>query len=314
MPIGIRQLEWLNHNSQRAYPLTADSSRSDTSGSFTLPDDFLLSVYLPVHYGQSVVASKFFVKAVASYASGVSVTIGYDAVGGAVDVASAVFARSTHTPYQMYALGGMGDFVDSRGHIVVGSLDQLDNQPAGMFQFDIAGGRLEPDCIRPFLRGVMSLQADNGVELSPKAYGNVRLQAGRNMRITAQVEVGQDPVIVFDAISGEGLTDACVCQDAAAPIKTVNGLGPDNNGNLQLLGDDCIDIQAAGNVITLRDLCSKPCCGCEELEAITAALEAFGDKAATLEKFLTNLDARVTQMDMSVLGSKLGDKGCPSGC
>jgi hypothetical protein len=279
-----------------------------------LPDSLILALYFPVHYAQNVVGSKFFIKAVASYPSGISITLGYDAAGGAVDAASAVFSRSGHTPYSVYPLGGLGTFADSRGTIVIGDLSQLDSQSSGLFQFDLSGSRLEPDCIRPFLRGVMSLQVDNGAELSQKAYGNVRLQAGRNMRITAQLPVGADPIITFDAISGEGLVDACLCQDEALPIKTISGVGPDNNGNIQLLGDDCLEIQTGGNVITIRDLCSRPCCGCEELEAVTEALEAFGDKAATLEKFLTNLEARVTQMDMTVLGSKLNDTGCPSGC
>lgn len=314
MPIGIRQLEWLNHNSQRAYPITADSTRTDTSGAFVIPDSLLLALYLPVHYGENVSSGKFFVKAIGAYSSGISITIGYDADDGAIDVASAVIPRSTHTAGQVYALGGLGDYADSRGFVVLGDLAQLDLQPAGLFQFELAGSRLEPDCIRPYLRGVMSLQADNGVGLSSKVYGNVRLQAGRNMRITVEQAEGEDPVIVFDAIDGEGFTDVCVCQDDSPAIKSINGVQPDNNGNLQIIGNDCLLVETAGNLITLSDVCSAPCCGCAELEAITEALEAFADKAATLEMFLVNLEARVTQMDMAVLGSRIPDRGCATGC
>lgn len=310
MPIRIRQLEWLNHNAQRSYPLSADATGKDVSETFELPDDFIVSMYLPVHWGLDVVPGKFFLKSISTYPSGVSVVVGYSGESGDMNVASAVIARDSHTRNQVYTLGGIGNFVDSRGHVVIGSFDQLDLQPSGLFQFDLAGGRLEPDCIRPNIRGVMSLQAINGPEVSEKVYGNIRLQAGRNFRISTIITESADPVIVFDAIEGEGFTDACVCQEEAPAIKSISGVRPDNQGDLQIIGNDCLKVSTNGNVITIEDVCSEPCCGCRELEAITQALEAFGEKATTIENFLINLEARVTQMDMVVLGSRLGDRGC----
>jgi hypothetical protein len=314
MAIGIRQLEWLNHNSQRAYPLTASATRKDVSGSFVLPDNFLVALYLPVHWNMNVVPHKFFIRSVAAYANGVSLTVGYAAEGGTVNVASAVVARSAHTQYQVYNLGGIGEYADSRGYVVIDGFSQLDLQPAGLFQFELAGSQLEADCIRPAIRGVVSVQVDNSTGLSSKMYGNIRLQAGRNIRLTPIVEEGEDPVILIDAIDSSGFVDPCVCQDDAPPIRTINGVGPDNSGNIQIIGNECMDITTAGNVLAFEDVCSAPCCGCEELEAITQAMEALSDKAATLEMFLTNLESRVTQMDTAVLGSRVTDRGCDAEC
>jgi hypothetical protein len=251
---------------------------------------------------------------VASYATGYSVTIGYDGVEP-VDVATALIAANSHTPYQSYNVGGIGDFVDTRGSIVIGNLDNINKQPSGSFTFEYAATKLEVDAIRPHIRGVMSVQVQNGSELSQLLTGRIRFVAGNNTRVRVETEVGEDPKIYIDAIEGEGLTDTCVCAEETPAIRTLNGIPPDQNGNFQFIGNECLDIVEGDHILEFKDKCSTPCCGCEELEAVTQALEAFGERAAALESFLVNLEARVTQMDMVVLGSKLGDRSCPTaGC
>lgn len=313
MSVKLRNLEWLNHNTQRAYPVSAAATGLDSGGVFTIPNDFIVGMSLPVHCGLDVVPSQFYIKRIANYSTGFAITIGYFG-DSSVDVASALIARSTHTENQSYGLGGLGDFADSRGHIMIGSLAGIDDQPAGLFEFDLAGGLLEPEVIRPHIRGVMSIRLQNGSELSDSLYGYVRIIAGRRIRFRTTIAEGEDPIVIVDAIDGEGLIDDCLCGDSTEPIRTINGVSPDGNGNLQLVGNDCIEISSEGNGLVLTDLCSEPCCGCKELEAITSALEAFGDKATTLENFLVSLEARVTEMDMSVLGSRLGDRGCEQDC
>lgn len=313
MPVSIRNLEWNNHNAQRAYPIAQDVSRWDESESFRIPNDFITGMTLPIHWGLSVEPAKFFISKIASYATGFSVTIGYAADDGDIDIASALIARSAHTPYQVYNLGGIGDFADSRGFITIGQFDGIDLQPSGMFEFTLETARLEVDVIRPHIRGVMSLQIQNGSELSDQLTGRIRLAAGTNTRLRVD-NLSGDPIVYVDAIDGEGLTDSCVCTTDRDPILTINGIGPDSDGNIQILGNACLEVSESGNILEFKDVCSEPCCGCEELEKITQALEAFGERATTLENFLVNLEARVTQMDMVVLGSRLGDRGCSTEC
>ena len=42
MPLSQWNLEFLNHNAQRSYPLTDESTKTDTTNSFTIPDDFIV--------------------------------------------------------------------------------------------------------------------------------------------------------------------------------------------------------------------------------------------------------------------------------
>jgi len=315
MPVSIWQLEWLNANAQRRYPLTADSSGRDDTGSFQLPNSFLVHLDFPVHAGMDVDPSRFFLKQLGVYATGFSITIGYSlAEGGSISVASAVIPRDSHTPNTSYALGGMNDFADSIGRVTIGSLDEINKQPSGLFNFSLANARIEPDCIRPMLRGVSAIYVRSTAGLSQPIYGDVELVAETNMRITTAIVEGQRPQIQFSAISGEGLSqpETCSGNENAPCIRRINGIPPTPSGDFALLAGNCISIQSIQNGLRISDMCAEPCCGCEELEAITRDLEQFGSKAATLENFITRLDAVVTQLNQITLSSRLSDRGCSS--
>ena len=294
-------LEWLNLNAQRAYPLAADATATDQTASFELPPDFIVAMYLPIHSGLSVQPGRFFVKTIGAYASGYNVVIGYAADSGNIAVATALISKSTFTPNQSYALGGIGDFADTVGRIVIGSLDNIEQQPAGQFEFSLTGGRLETDVVRPMIRGVSSLQAQNGGSLSEKLYGTIVVTAGKNMRITAVPgNDDNDPQLIFDAIEGAGLTSECACAEIAnsVPIRTINGIPPTSDGDFSLLGDDCIQLDPIDNGLQLTDDCSKPCCGCTELATVTTTLTQLATQANTLENFLAGLESRISAMSL----------------
>lgn len=317
MPRGIWALEWLNENSQRSYPLAEHATGKDKTGAFTLPNDFLLGLYLPVHAGLAVNSSRFHVRWVTSFAQGYSVTIGYTPDDGSspVEVATAVITKYAHTENTTYALAGTGDFDDTVGQVVIGNTASIDEQPVGQFEFDLVGGALDPDVVRPIIRGVSSIRIQNGTEVSSKLTGDIELRAGQNIALQIIQLSGADPVIRIDAVDGAGLNEECTCteNDETAPaIRTINGISPDALGDFTLLGDDCLAINPIEYGLQLRDVCSEPCCGCEELEAITLDLEKFGANAQTLRLFVTRLAAEVTQMNMVVLGSRLNDNGCLS--
>lgn len=312
MPQGNWNLEWLNHNGQRAYPLAEDATKTDTTGSFEIPDSFLVGLYFPVHAGQNVVPDKFYVSSIAIFATGYNVAISYDD-GSATPplVAAANIAKSTHVENTSYALAGSGNFDDSIGKLVLGSLADIDDVGAGQYLFDYQGGKLDPDSIRPMLRGVSSISLVQGVEETEKIYGDVELVAGSNIRLTRTVATGIE-YIQIDAIQGEGLIEDCICEgdETATPILTINGIHPTAQGNFTLLGNNCMTIESINNGLAFSDVCSEPCCGCKELEAITNDLERFGDSATTLKNFINRLESQVNQMVSTVLGSRLNDQGC----
>jgi hypothetical protein len=316
MPPGVWNLEWLNENSQRSYPLTEEATKTDITQEFELPDDFLLALYFPVHAGEDVQPGNFFLYKLAIFGTGFNIVIGYDnGTSTPVTVASAIIARATHTEYLSYALPGQGDFDDSVGRLVIGRLNSIDALAPGQYEFAYEDGQLEIDAIRPMIRGVQGLVLLNGTDRSDRLYGDIELQAGNNIKLTPVLVTGENPVVRIDAIDGEGLSDDCVCDDEseAPAIRTINGIPPTAAGDFTLQGDTCIEIQAITNGVKLVDKCSEPCCDCEDLQALTQELITLGDAATTYRGFTNRLQEEVTQMSQVVLGSLLSDQGCITG-
>lgn len=315
MPTGSWNLEWLNHNAQRKYPLADDSTGLDTTGSFGIPTNFIVELDLPVHAGLNVGPAGFFVYNLSSYAGGYGITIGYQPADGStpVAVATALIPRTSVTRNSVFTLGGIGDFVDTVGKIVIGRLDGIDAQPAGFWEFSMEAARIDADAIRPILRGVSSITCVSGGQSSPKLYGDIELVAGSNMQIVPILQEGQDPIIVLNAISGEGTKQECVCEGDSAlsqPITSINGVAPTPSGNLVLVGNDCLQISTITNGIQISDVCAQPCCGCAELERITSDLQRFGEQVGSVKAFIATLGNAVDTMGLTVLGARLGDRGC----
>lgn len=303
-----QNIEWLDHNAARSYPLTRDATVRDNTDEFELPPDFLVALYLGVPLAADIEPSRFFLRTIDVSGVGISLVVGYDDDGDVLDAAGASIARSSFTRNQVFGLSGIGQFYDLAGHLVIGSLSGLDAQPVGRFTFDVEGGRLEPDCIRPVLRGVGGLRIQSGSDLSAPIYGDVVLVEGPNVRLT---QSGNQ--ITVSAVSGENLNTPCDCDDEATlgqSILTVNGLGPDTSGNFPLIGSECLEIVPVAGGLQLIDRCSKPCCGCNELAVITRELERYRLQVAALENLSQQLSQRTEQMGQTVLASRLGDRPC----
>jgi hypothetical protein len=315
MPVGNWNLEFVNHNSQRNYPLADTATGVDTSGTFTLPTDFLCELDLPVNAGMAVNPAGFFLMSVAAYANGYGLTIGYQPAdaGLAMPVATALIPAPGFVRNSVFLLGGVGSFFDTIGKVVIGKLDNINAQPSGYWQFTAATTALDVDAVRPILQGVAGLVCVNGAQNSVALYGDVELIAGSNMVITPILGEGQNPAIRFDAISGEGTVQACVCEgDAAltAPITSIQGVAPAPDGSFNIVGSNCVQVTPITNGVLISDSCSQPCCGAAELEAITSTLERFEAQAAAVQQFVNQLQTAVATMELTVLGAKLNDDGC----
>lgn len=312
MPQTSWSLQWLDHNGIRKYPLADTASCIDTTGSFTLPDDFLLELDLPVHAAIGGDPASFFLRTIGVYSTGYVLVVAYDNGVEVVDAASVMIPKASHTRYKTYALGGIDPFDDSVGKVVIGRLESIDAQPAGLFEFELEATRLDPDAIRPLLRGVQSISVVNGSQRSARFVGDIELIAGRNVRLTPSVGLDGINYLRIDAISGEGLNEECECVDDIPCIKTIGGVAPSPEGDFQLIGDDCLQVETIENGVRIRDLCCEPCCGCEELEAVTRDLDRFRTERENLEQFMRQFTESVHTMDLIVLGSRLSDQGCIS--
>lgn len=312
MPIGNWNLQFLNHNAQRAYPLTDRATKTDTTGTIKVPDSFIVGLKLPIHAGLSVTPDNFYLKSLLLATTGYTLTFGYDnGAPSPPDAATVTIPRATHVTNRAYAVAGIDDFADTVGHIAIGKVDEINALPPGLYEFSPAAGEVEPDAIQPLIRGIQSLRISTLGELSEPIYGDVVLVAGNNMRLTVTTSPNADPRITFSAISGVNLNEDCVCAvpSTGECIRGINGVYT-NNGSFTFAPGDCIEVTPVAGGLKFADICAQPCCGCEELNALNNQIDRFGDGVTTLQNFVTRLGSEVTQMSLVVLGSRLGDSGC----
>lgn len=284
--------EWLNQNAYRAYPFKEDASRTDTSGSVRIPDSLLvdLCMVVPADFDDQIYLDKL------TYAgSTLQVSMSLVSAPG-VSVAGFTADLATHTANKAYSIVGSDDMADIRGRAVLGDLSDLSEQLIqGEFSFDTGATPFECRAVRPDLRGVRSLRivkADGTV--GEDLFGTVQLLEGLNIRLTYVPAAGLLPHgIRIDSIATE-LDEACECDSAEVkpdPIRTINGVSGDANGNIIIEPmDECMEITGGTGSVKIDDKCAKPCCGCPELEFITQQL-------AIMKTSIKNLSDRATVVE-----------------
>ena len=310
MPPGrYWNVEWLNQNAQRNYPLSEEATLRDENDSFELPNDLIVDLVWPVHVSSTVLPGLFHIINVGVFSNGVSISIGYNGI----TIASVSIPATGFESNSTYYIQGTGDFYDSLGTITIGHIETAQQTP-GSWTFDLAGGRLEPSVVRPDLRGVSGVIVVNGSDRSERITGDVVFEAGQNFKIDyIAATPTSNPQLVFNAIDGEGLIADCTCEggDEDAPcIRRLSGVPPDDHDNIDLEGNDCLEVEPGENAVILKDTCSDPCCGCEELQVITTTLQMMLNQVHSLENLASRIDSAIFQIQTNLLASKMNTPPC----
>lgn len=300
MAQGVIHVGWLNQNSVRAYPLSEESSRKDTTDSYELPDNFLVDMVLPINAVLDYDPSSFYLSKLSVFGSGVTAEFSYWTGSDASFVGRVTIDANTFEPNNTYYLNGQDDFEGVVGKVVIGALDTLFER-AGVFEFALAGGRIESSAIVPDIRGITGMRVLDGSDIGALYQGDLAFEPGGNVRFTVS-DFGGVTVLTLSAIDGEGTIADCECQGQAAlegPVRTLNDVPPDSLGNINLIGDDCIQItpQATDNQVQLTDKCSKPCCGCPELETLVDDQKRVRDQVQTLVNLAARLEAGISVLE-----------------
>ena len=283
--------DWLNQNSGRAYPVAESMSRIpvDSNGvaiDALLPNRILLDFVISMP-GQS--NNRLYISKVVFTAD--IVTLILNEADTDVVVASITAAGSSHSTGDAYTVVGIGDYEDARGWAVIGDISASTDMPYGSYTFTSATATLEACCVRPILRGVRSITIENSGSSSEKIYGDIKLKAGENISL---VYDSGDNAILIHAVNDSGYTEECEC--AAVPtsniVRTINGIAVED---VLFAGDgECIEVTTVGNTITITDSCSKPCCGCPELDYINQNIKIIERSIDTLTEYSARLQERVS--------------------
>lgn len=297
---------WLNENCLREYPFHEgcglrpnDSAGALVRGGWTIPNSLLVDMSVSVS-GSSF--TPFLYLGRMSVVDG-TVALSFCDIGGS-QVMSLMADAASHSKYDSYQVAGTGSFLEARGVVCLGDLDDFfEKTPDGVYEFSAQETRIEPTCIRPGAVGVRSLQAiDGSGYTSQRLTGDVRLVAGRNVRLDYSPD---DNAILVSADSNSGYYEKCDCGQAGSrTVKSINGIQVER---VKIVGDDCVqvDTDSGSGVITISDTCAKPCCGCAETIFINQTINDLQTSMGTLEGNVASLgDRLMTFVNSYVLSRK----------
>lgn len=297
--------EWLNQNSQRAYPFREDVQRrplieGDLSSDYRIPNGMVLDLALAsTSYDSppSVYLSKL------TFAGGVVTVVFSDAgTGDAIATASTVLTGEEMTPVNFF---GVGKHDDIRGTVVFGDLSRISEElPDGIYSYPPEETLFEPRCIRPTIPCVSGLFLTDalGSFESTRLRGDVALIAGRNVKL--EFDESRNAVVIHARSDYD--YDGCDCdfKDNRNVVKTVNGISVQN---VVIEGDgECVEVETSDGRIRITDNCSKPCCGCAELTFLNEKTNEISTSQSRLSAFAEQLSSKINEFTMNIL---LSDRG-----
>ena len=298
--------EWLNQNSQRAYPFMENMRLRPTvdgvvSGAYRIPNGLFLDMTMATSSYDS--PPTVYLSALTLAAGIVTAVFSDEASGEILATASAALPRDGTVPVNFF---GTGTHDDIRGTVVFGWSDAVaDGIPDGMYSYGPSETRFEPRCVRPTIPCVSGLFVSDrsGLTKSPVLRGDVALVAGRNVRL----EYDEDGnAVVIHADSNYDYNDKCDCEGDAGrtEVVTVNGISV---GNVVREGDgECVSVETSDGRIRISDTCSKPCCGCAELTFLNEKTNEISTAQSRLSAFAEQIKGSIDNLTMNVLLSDSG--------
>lgn len=278
----IDSLDWSDLNSLRRYPLREGSSALSIDENFSIPDALIVDFSLSA---TSVVTARFYISKIFNKLTSVVIEVS-DSEG----VLAGIFEidGAAHTLNKDYYMQATDNYVGANGKITIGSLQELSQQPAGTFSFNLPATEFEPRTIIPGLQGIdriTFIDDNNGIA---SFTGHVTIASRLNLNFTYT-----DNKVLLDVGDGLGLNKPCATSNC---VKSINGVVPDPvTGDIGLLGINCIRVYSSAQyTLDFEDTCCTPCSGCNDLEELTTRLTSLENKFLELKTSYNNVNFQLT--------------------
>ena len=296
---SVINAEWLNQNSQRAYPFREDALRRPTvdnayADAYAVPNGLVLDLVLATNFD---VQPTVYMSAL-TLAGGAATAVIADASDGTVlATASAAVTTAEYTPVNF---SGAGVHDDIRGTIVFGNLSRVaDLLPDGIYRYEASETPFEARCCRPSAPCVSGIFVTNaaGSAKGARLRGDVALVAGRNVSLDFDEA---NNAIIINADSRYAYNEKCGCEtdDNRQEILTVNGVSAPH---VEIEAGECVKVEKKDGRIIISDTCSKPYCGCAELTFLNQKTNNITTSIGTLEQFANQLHQSLNEFVRNVL-------------
>ena len=235
-------VEWLNENAHRNYPLVDGASRIAGSGA-VLPYGLLVDLSIQVPLG-SLEPSRAFIRRVYGFSAGVVVTIG-DISEPSQDLAVATLFTATHSRWKSYPIVGTpgSALAGAAGRVTIGLPEAV--AQCSMALFDFSGNpeatRLVVSAVRPLLSGVTGITVAGGRSSSVVHGGAVTLRAGPGVTLgydkdSGVLTISSNVTVTPSVAAAAGYRCSADKGEDRGCIRTINGIPPDENGDFRIDG------------------------------------------------------------------------------
>lgn len=283
-------LDFLNLNSLRNYPIQDDLSRVSDDGQFTIPNSLIVDMSVcPPQTGDALIVvgdvPQLYISRIVSGSANLVIEIsvnGYGVFGTFQTVLSSISENTD------VALTPGSLFPSATGIITIGSIADLTNLPYGNFTFSYPNTGLLMRVFSPNNSGVSWINFSDAQGNSAVLTGNIELIGNSNIQFRTV-----SGIVYIDA--GEGLGLNKTCTTVPEPILTINGVGPDSNGNFTLIGSNCVNIADASFGVLLTNPCGQPCLGCDAIDTLTTQVNSLESSVLNLKTFVDGLQNVITQ-------------------
>lgn len=300
MPKSVFGIEWLNENANRRFPFADYASLTDDANTIVVPSEMFVDFSVSVDTQSYENPANFYMSELAIFGTGFSFVISYE--GEEVTRASIPLSAPKNSTFYIYGTGSL--FESVIGSVTVGDLNEVGNY-GGVFTFsgpDQTGFVIS--CIKPDIKGISGVYIKIGDDISGPIHGPVILEQGTNISLE---KFGN--TVRINAINGEGFNLDCGVLDRPTPqcVRSINGVTPDENGNIQLQGRTCVEIAPRSGFIELSNTCKEPCCTSTDLASTIEDLRALSSLINTQDINIGKLEARMTGLErISDIMSSLG--------
>lgn len=300
---AVENIEWLNQNLLRAYPLREDSDFTPFLPSGPRAEGLRLPTCLITDFSFTLAFDA--VDGTVPSLTGVSHAgdgFSFEISLGDVVLTALTVSVSGHTINQAYRLVGQGENADCGGWLVLGDLARAAEElPEGAYRFAAGQVPFEVSTLRMAPRGVRSITAVGkyGLRTYAPLYGNVRIVAGADMTVrNVHIDGSQDAIwLQAESRTGYERTTPCECSSTADNrVRSINGMPVEE---VTIVGDGpCVSVDAnnGNKTVSISDTCSTPCCGCAELNFVESAIATINKSLDTLNGYAETLRARISEL------------------
>ena len=270
----------------RNYPIKDGLDRTSTDGIFTIPNSLIVDLTVSSPNASNAV---LFVSKIVNTSTYITVEISNSSTSTVVGVFTIIPSADYYADVVMTAAAASPG---STGLLTVGYTADMASLPSGEFYFNVTDTELLMRVFNPIAPGISSITFVDDTGNSIPLSGQITVYAHSNLQFN---QTGSSNTIVLNA--GEDLGLNKTCDSNGSPIKSINGVIPDSNGNINLVGDTCITTGTAQYAVVINDSCGAPCAGCSEIATLTTRLAGLESTLLNLRDYTTNLQTSLTQLN-----------------